>query len=249
MGPVVRLVRQDPELGELAVADLVGDLARLHVALRVVAGRLHRAEPAERAGGELRVARDRLHRDDERVAPEQRHEPRHAGGRDDDAPLERRVLEAERVEVADGLLPRPLDGRSSASRSRPSAGSAGRRRTADLDGVAAAGSSAGGGRASEPVSGSHLQARVPDALRRRSWRRRRAGRWRTGAASRPSRPRRQLAPEVAVGVGRPELAARSEPAGVDLAAPDERVARGRRRCRRSRSRSRSRSSGGPAGGA
>ena len=76
MGAVVRLERQDPQLGQLAVADLVRDLARLHVALGVVGGRLELGQAAERPGRELRVAADALHRDDQRVAPEQGHEPR-----------------------------------------------------------------------------------------------------------------------------------------------------------------------------
>ena len=49
MRAVVRLVRQDAELGELPVADLVGDLAGLHVPLRIVVVGLHRAEAAQRA--------------------------------------------------------------------------------------------------------------------------------------------------------------------------------------------------------
>ena len=105
MRPVVRLVRQDLQLGELAVPDLVRDLARFHVAFRVVLGRLQLRQPAQRPAGELREARDALHRHDQRVATEQRHEPRHAGSRDEDAALERGVLELERLQVANGLVP------------------------------------------------------------------------------------------------------------------------------------------------
>ena len=73
-------------------------------------GRLEGREPPERAVGELGVAADRLHRDDERVAAEQGEEPRDARRRDVDAALEGRVLEVERLEVADGLRPRAPDG-------------------------------------------------------------------------------------------------------------------------------------------
>ena len=195
------------------MADLVGDLAGLHVPLRVVAGRLHRAEPAQRPARELRVARDRLHRDDERVPPEQRHEPRHAGRRDDDAALEGRVLEAERLEVADRLVPGALDGLVRRLDARPSAGAA-------TSAAAAASTALHGSVDGRPASTGGdrqpLQAGVPDALRRRSWRRRRAGRWRTAAASRPCSTAmissRRKSPFV---VRRPELAARPEPAGVD----------------------------------
>ena len=112
MGAVVRRERQDPELGQLAVADLVRDLAGLHVALRVVVGGLQLGQAAQRSGGELRVAaRSPCIDTMQRVAAEQGHEPRDAGRRDEDATLEGRVLEAERLHVADGLVPRPADAR------------------------------------------------------------------------------------------------------------------------------------------
>ena len=109
VGAVVGRERQHARLGELAVADLVRDLARLHVPHRVVGGRLERAQPPQRPVRELRVAADRLHRDDERVAAEQRDEPRDAGRGHHDAALERRVLEPQRLEVRDRPGPRPLD--------------------------------------------------------------------------------------------------------------------------------------------
>jgi hypothetical protein len=40
VGAVVRLERQDAQLRQFAVPDLVRDLARFHVALRVVGGGL-----------------------------------------------------------------------------------------------------------------------------------------------------------------------------------------------------------------
>jgi len=61
VGPVVRRERQDAELGQLAMPDLVRDLARLHVAFRVVPRRLHHPEAAQRTRGELGIAGDRLH--------------------------------------------------------------------------------------------------------------------------------------------------------------------------------------------
>ena len=118
---VVGRVREDPGRGELAVPDLVEDLARLHVADGVVLGRLHRREPPQGAVGELRVAADRVHRHDQRVAPEDRHVPRHAGGRHDHPALEGRVLETERLEVPDRLGPGPADGLVRCSR-RPRRG-------------------------------------------------------------------------------------------------------------------------------
>ncbi len=98
-----RVVRPPPDLGEqheeqrrrvdgavvavepvrrgLAAPHLVDDLARLGVPRRVVGDRLQRRELAERAARELGPEQQRLQRRDQRVAPEHRHEPRHAGGR------------------------------------------------------------------------------------------------------------------------------------------------------------------------
>ncbi len=110
MGAVVRLVGQDPELGQLAVPDLVRDLARLHVPLGIVGRGLEPRQAAQCAGRELGEAADAVHGHDQRIPPEQGHEPRHPGRRDEHAALEGRVLQAQRLEVVDGLVPGPPDG-------------------------------------------------------------------------------------------------------------------------------------------
>ncbi len=218
--PVVRLERQDPELSQLAVTDLVGDLARLHVALGIIVGRLHGSQSAKSPGREFRVARDRLHRDNEGVPAEERHEPRNAGRRDVDAAFERRVFEAERIQVPDGLLPGPLDCRvrsldGDRREGRPAV------RAPQLDRIAWQGR--GPPAAVRAGQRQPLQAGVPDALRRDP-----------GDEDEPAvgvLGRRiglldgddELAPERRVDVRRPKVAARPEPAGVDLAAPDELV--------------------------
>ena len=77
---VVRGVRQLPGPGHLAAPQLVEDLAGLGVT-PVVDGRgLPRGEDVERLDRQLRVERNRLERGDDRVAPEERAEPGHAGG-------------------------------------------------------------------------------------------------------------------------------------------------------------------------
>ena len=65
---------------ELAVAQLVHDLARLGIAVVVALLRLPAAQHVERAAGELRIDQDVLQRDDQAVAAERRHEPGQAGG-------------------------------------------------------------------------------------------------------------------------------------------------------------------------
>ena len=78
VGPVVRGVRNPTEVGELAPAELVRQLARLGVAPVVSLPRLQCSQRRERATG-LRDARQARHqRRQERVAAEQCVEPRHA---------------------------------------------------------------------------------------------------------------------------------------------------------------------------
>ena len=77
---VVRAVRQLLRRRHLADAQLVQDLARLSVPPLVELGRLARREHGQRLHAELRAERDRLERRDQRIPPEQRAEPRHAGG-------------------------------------------------------------------------------------------------------------------------------------------------------------------------
>ena len=135
--------------------------------------------------------------------------------------LERRVLEAERLEVADGLLPRPADGVVRRLERRPSAAAGrrlGRGSTAlqpQRHGPARVGLAVIGSQrrqacqvpfGGDPGDEHELAVRV---LRRR-----------VGLVDADD----QLAPEAAVRrTSRPELAARPEPAGVDDAAADERV--------------------------
>ena len=78
--PVIRGVRDEVERGELAVADLVLDLARLHVAVVVVRVGLERGERAQAAEREARRDGEGLERDGEGVASEQRDEPGDPGG-------------------------------------------------------------------------------------------------------------------------------------------------------------------------
>ena len=79
-GAVVRRVRDQLEMRQLAVAQLVQDLARLGVAVVVALLRLVLPQHLQRARGEFRIDDHRLQRDDQRVAAEQCHEPRQPGG-------------------------------------------------------------------------------------------------------------------------------------------------------------------------
>ena len=76
------VVAAEPVLRRLAVAHLVHDLARLRVDRRIVLVGLERRERGERVARELGAEQQRLQARDQRVAPEHRHEPRHAGGRE-----------------------------------------------------------------------------------------------------------------------------------------------------------------------
>ena len=67
---------------ELAIAQLVQDLARLGIAIRIVLLGLQRAEDIQRAARELGIDQDVLQRDDQTVAAEGRHEPRQARRRE-----------------------------------------------------------------------------------------------------------------------------------------------------------------------
>ena len=97
----MRLVAED---GELPEADLVQDLAGLLVLEVVDLLALQRRQRVQCAARELRADEERLVGGDQRVAPEDRHEPRQAGSRKGKlVPLDRRV-QAQRREVDDGLL-------------------------------------------------------------------------------------------------------------------------------------------------
>ncbi len=79
-GAVIGGVRDQPERGQLAAAQLVHDLARLGITVIVARLGLPAGQHLERAARELRVQDHRLQAGDQRVAPEQRHEPRQPGG-------------------------------------------------------------------------------------------------------------------------------------------------------------------------
>ena len=200
--------------------DLVQDLARLHVADRVVPGRLERREPPQGAFGELRVATDRVHRHDQRVAPEHRHVPRHAGGGDDHPALEGRVLETERLEVPDRLGPGAADGLVRALDAH-----GGEAVDADLRDRARPPSCTAAPPVVGPrpgrVIGSQLvhACHVPLAAISATNSEASVGVLRARVG--PLHLDHQLPPEVAVRVGRPELAPAREPARVHGSASDD----------------------------
>src|SRR5947199_1649291 len=95
-GAVVRRVRDQTEVGELAGAHLVRDLAGLGVARVVPLRRLQLGELPARAPRQVRVDDHALQARDERVAAEERDEPGHAGGGHPDVRAEVVVVQAER---------------------------------------------------------------------------------------------------------------------------------------------------------
>ena len=97
-GPVVGA---EPVLGGLAGPKLVDDLARLRVDVGVVLSRLELGEHLERRPRELGPEQQRLQTGDERVAPEDGHEPRHPRGRQPPHPAA--AAHPERREVRDRL--------------------------------------------------------------------------------------------------------------------------------------------------
>ena len=206
------------------MADLVRDLAGLHIPLGVIGRGLELRETAQGAGGELRIAADALHRDDERVAPEERHEPRHAGGRDEHPSTEFRVLEPERLEIANGLIPGTGDGfvrRHQADVRQVRGSGLGDRRRGGPDRCALAGL---GRRNREHVARQRrraairaghrqpLDAGVPGALGREDRHEDQPAVRELGGRIGLVDGQDQVAPEVTIRVGRPELPPRSEPA-------------------------------------
>ena len=65
---------------QLSAAQLVQDFARLGVAVVVTRHGLVLGQHLKSTGGEFRIDDHRLQRNDQRVAPKQRHEPWQAGG-------------------------------------------------------------------------------------------------------------------------------------------------------------------------
>ena len=216
---VVRRVGQEPQARQLAVAHLVGDLARLHVAHRVIGGGLQLAQARQRPGRELRVAADREHPHEQRVAPEQRHEPGDAGRRDLLAAA-LLIVEAERVQVAHRLVPRPVQlpvGRDEVHRRQRPAHDAG---AALGDRVAAQGR---GLRRAGVHQRQPLEAGVPGAPGRQRDHEREAavGVLRRGPGVLHAQPER--GPERPVAVAREQLPGPRRPAGLHRAARDQGV--------------------------
>ena len=98
--PVVDVTEEPASDGERPGAQLVKDLARLLGADPVDPSALERREHLEAVDGELRCERQGHVRGDQRVASEERHEPRDPG-RDDDPIRPVRARDAERAEIGD----------------------------------------------------------------------------------------------------------------------------------------------------
>ena len=109
VGAVVRGVRDLPEVGQLAEADLVGDLAGLGVAPVVHFGGLQLGQLLEGAKGEGAVEERALQAHDQAVAPEYGDEPGHARRREPHVGLEVVVVEAQRPQVLHRLVVEAVD--------------------------------------------------------------------------------------------------------------------------------------------
>ena len=104
---VVRAVWRLARTSHLAGAQFVQDLAGLGVAPRVVSGRLEPGEDLEGGLGERRDEGHGLQGGDDAVAPEQRREPRDAGGEVLLAGL--RAVVVQRVKVGDRAAQGPVE--------------------------------------------------------------------------------------------------------------------------------------------
>ena len=94
------VVAREPRMRALAVPHLVDDLAGLGVDVRVVLGRLELGEDGERVLRQLGPEEERLETGDDRVPPEDGHEPRHPGCRQR-AGQARVLVHAQRGQVGD----------------------------------------------------------------------------------------------------------------------------------------------------
>ena len=97
-------MRDEPEVSPLADSQLVGDLARFGVALRVVDVGLPARQVLQRAGRDGGLDHHGLQRCDERVAPEQRHEPWQSGRGYPVVSRRLLLVEAQRGKVFDRAL-------------------------------------------------------------------------------------------------------------------------------------------------
>ena len=117
------VVAVGPDERGLPSTQLVHDLPGLRVALGIVGVRLRTCERAQRAGGRLGTEEQFLERRDERVAAEQRHEPRQPCRRNHAAPG---PAQPECGQVRERLRPRALErgfGRCAQPRRRAPPGS------------------------------------------------------------------------------------------------------------------------------
>jgi hypothetical protein len=102
-------MRDAMEMGELAEADLVQDLARIRIAVIVALSGLKFGKLLERAAGESRIDHHILQANDQAVAAEKRHEPWHSGRGHPDIVRHILVVEPERAHIRDRLPIEPLN--------------------------------------------------------------------------------------------------------------------------------------------
>ena len=183
------------------MTDLVRDLARLHVPFRIILRGLQPGQPAKGARGEFGVARDALHGHDQGVATEERHEPRNTAGRNEDSTLEGGIFEAECLHVPGRLhpgVPYGLVRRVDAHPRQPGC--------TDVEKSIGHGiASEGRGPAAIARDRQPFEAGVPGAFRRNRRDEHETAIRELRRRVRPLHDDRELALEVAVGVGRAEL--------------------------------------------
>ena len=78
---VIRRVRDQLKMGQLAIAKLVQNLTWLGITIVVALCRLILSQNLQRTSSEFRIDNHRLQRNDQGIAAKQRHEPRQPGGR------------------------------------------------------------------------------------------------------------------------------------------------------------------------
>ena len=215
---VIRRVRDQVQRRQLAPAKLVQDLARLGVPVVVPRGGLPIAQYVQRGAAELRVQDRRLQGDDQRVPPEQRHEPRQPGGGDGLQPAIPLYRKAQGGDVLHGLVEHAGEGMAVAVQLED-AGPPGRQ---VLPLRAAHAQVAGGGRREHGISVAQVvkQRALPCPARRQFDREADAAvgidGWRRAAGGDAD-----LAVEVPVAVARGEHAVRVRPAAADPAAAQD----------------------------
>ena len=83
----------------------MGDFPRFLVLFGIIVGRLDLGQGSQRANGELGKGADAFHRDDERVAAKEGHEPGDAGRGNERAAPDGRVHHPQRFGILDRLSP------------------------------------------------------------------------------------------------------------------------------------------------